>query len=128
MHTPNHLEVMCSILNIGCSHFYILIGKMMKDTLSLGTKVLKGLYVLKVSCLKPLNLPNRIKRIELGNQDKNGYFLCLTSFFYLLLSRAPKERSQSLMDFKEKKIPFLICTDVAARGIDVHGVPFGKMF
>uniref|UniRef100_A0A1I7XE52 ATP-dependent RNA helicase n=1 Tax=Heterorhabditis bacteriophora TaxID=37862 RepID=A0A1I7XE52_HETBA len=110
MHTPNHLE------DDGVhQNDHICLGTNEKDTLSLGTKVLKGLYVLKVSCLKPLNLPNRIKRIELGLIT-----VCLHG------DRAPKERSQSLMDFKEKKIPFLICTDVAARGIDVHGVPFGN--
>ena len=30
------------------------------------------------------------------------------------------------MIFQDGKVQFLICTDVAARGIDVKGVPFGK--
>jgi len=27
--------------------------------------------------------------------------------------------------FQDGQVKFLICTDVAARGIDVHGLPFG---
>lgn len=28
--------------------------------------------------------------------------------------------------FQRKEVRLLICTDVAARGIDIHGVPHGK--
>jgi len=38
--------------------------------------------------------------------------------------RKPKERSANLDAFKNKQVRFLICTDVAARGIDVKGVPY----
>lgn len=38
--------------------------------------------------------------------------------------RPPKERSSNLETFKLKRCKFLICTDVAARGIDVSGVPY----
>ena len=34
----------------------------------------------------------------------------------------------SLLLFQDGKVRFLICTDVAARGIDVSGLPFGEKF
>lgn len=40
--------------------------------------------------------------------------------------RKPQERKQNLEMFKNKERKFLICTDVAARGIDVSGLPFSK--
>lgn len=39
-------------------------------------------------------------------------------------SLSQKERIENLNKFKDKKVRFLICTDVAARGIDIRGVPF----
>ena len=39
--------------------------------------------------------------------------------------RRPQERKANLQAFKEGEVRFLICTDVAARGIDVRGIPFG---
>ncbi|XP_034060184.1 ATP-dependent RNA helicase DDX1 [Gymnodraco acuticeps] len=38
--------------------------------------------------------------------------------------RKPNERKTNLERFKKKEVRLLICTDVAARGIDVHGVPY----
>jgi len=38
--------------------------------------------------------------------------------------RQAKERTGNLQMFKEKQAKFLICTDVAARGLDIKGVPF----
>jgi ATP-dependent RNA helicase DDX1 len=40
--------------------------------------------------------------------------------------RNPQERDENLKKFKTEKVKFLICTDVAARGLDVRGVPYGK--
>lgn len=40
--------------------------------------------------------------------------------------RKPPERKQNLEMFKNKERKFLICTDVAARGIDISGLPFSK--
>lgn len=40
--------------------------------------------------------------------------------------RKPQERKQNLELFKNKERKFLICTDVAARGIDISGLPFSK--
>ncbi|XP_001352892.3 ATP-dependent RNA helicase Ddx1 [Drosophila pseudoobscura] len=38
--------------------------------------------------------------------------------------RKPQERKQNLEMFKQQKVKFLICTDVAARGLDITGLPF----
>lgn len=40
--------------------------------------------------------------------------------------RKPNERKGNLELFKSKEVKFLICTDVAARGIDITGLPFSK--
>ena len=39
--------------------------------------------------------------------------------------RSPNERTENLEKFKQNKVRLLICTDVAARGIDINGLPFG---
>lgn len=41
--------------------------------------------------------------------------------------RSPDERQRNLERFKSNDVRFLICTDVAARGIDVRGLPFGEL-
>ena len=38
--------------------------------------------------------------------------------------RTPQERRDNLLSFKEGDVRFLICTDVAARGIDIKGLPY----
>lgn len=38
------------------------------------------------------------------------------------------ERASNFEAFKQGKVKFLICTDVAARGLDVSGVPYGWFF
>ena len=38
--------------------------------------------------------------------------------------RRPHERKANLESFKNDEVKFLICTDVAARGIDISGLPF----
>lgn len=40
--------------------------------------------------------------------------------------RKPEERKQNLELFKAKQRKFLICTDVAARGLDITGLPFSN--
>ena len=76
----------------------------------------------------------------------NRYYLCERDFKKFLFSvflgprankhrlscvclhsdRSPDERQRNLERFKSNEVRFLICTDVAARGIDVRGLPFGK--
>lgn len=40
--------------------------------------------------------------------------------------RKPAERKSNYDAFKQGQVKFLICTDVAARGIDIGSLPFGK--
>ncbi|KAJ1361472.1 hypothetical protein KIN20_020730 [Parelaphostrongylus tenuis] len=96
-----------------------------KNTISLGTKILKGCYVLKAiealkmeQCIIFCRTKQQCDQMETYLRKNNYRAACLHG------DRSPKERSQALADFKEKKIPFLVCTDVAARGIDITGVPF----
>ena len=37
------------------------------------------------------------------------------------------ERARNLQLFKQGKVRFIICTDVAARGIDIKGIPYGAL-
>lgn len=53
-------------------------------------------------------------------QTQSNQFSCVC----LHADRSPSERTTNLQQFKDKKIRFLICTDVAARGIDIRGIPF----
>ncbi|XP_051501529.1 ATP-dependent RNA helicase DDX1 [Myxocyprinus asiaticus] len=56
-----------------------------------------------------------------GGPDKKGHQL---SCVCLHGDRKPNERKYNLERFKKQEVNFLICTDVAARGIDIHGVPY----
>lgn len=40
--------------------------------------------------------------------------------------RKPAERKANLEKFKRQEVKFLICTDVAARGLDITGLPFSE--
>jgi len=37
------------------------------------------------------------------------------------------ERAYNLQLFKQGKVRFIICTDVAARGLDIKGIPYGAL-
>lgn len=40
--------------------------------------------------------------------------------------RKPHERKSNYENFKQGQVKFLICTDVAARGLDISGLPFSN--
>uniref|UniRef100_F1KXS1 ATP-dependent RNA helicase n=1 Tax=Ascaris suum TaxID=6253 RepID=F1KXS1_ASCSU len=97
------------------------------ETISEGTKILKGEYVLKairqhnmdqgiIFCRTKLDCDN-LERF-LNKRAPDLTCTCLHS------DRRPEERTRNFDMFKRGKVRFLICTDVAARGIDVRGVPF----
>lgn len=97
------------------------------ETISEGTKILKAEYVLKamrqhnmdqgiVFCRTKLDCDNLEKFLK----KRAPEFTCTC----LHSDRRPEERTRNFNMFKERKVRFLICTDVAARGIDVRGVPF----
>lgn len=92
-------------------------------------KVLKGEYVVQairqlkmdqgiIFCRTKLDCDN-MERYLKQKQNKNEFScVCLHG------DRAPNERKGNLAAFKAKKVNFMICTDVAARGIDIKGIPF----
>lgn len=98
------------------------------DTLSEAVKLLKGEYVLKaieehkmdraiIFCRTKLDCDNLEKYIK---QTGGNKFSCVC----LHSDRSPRERKENLETFKAQKVKFLICTDVAARGLDINGLPF----
>lgn len=62
-------------------------------------------------------------RIPSGPKANNHRLSCVC----LHSDRAADERQKNLQRFKNNEVRFLICTDVASRGIDVSGLPFGKI-
>lgn len=104
------------------------------EMLSEAVKLLKGEYVItainehkmdkgiifcrtKVDCD---NMENHFNSLGGGPRNRNNPYSCVC----LHGDRKPHERKENLEKFKRSEVKFLICTDVAARGIDVHGVPF----
>ena len=55
-----------------------------------------------------------------GGKNNNQKYSCTV----LHGDRKPHERKANLEMFKQMEVRFLICTDVAARGIDIKGLPF----
>lgn len=60
----------------------------------------------------------------LGGGNRNHQYSCVC----LHGDRKPPERKANLETFKREEAKFLICTDVAARGLDISGLPFSKYF
>lgn len=98
------------------------------ETSSEAVKVLKGEYVIRaieeqnmdqgiIFCRTKLDCDNLERYLK--SRDPNKFScVCLHG------DRNPKERQGNLQQFKDKGAKFLICTDVAARGLDIRGVPF----
>ncbi|CAI4225812.1 unnamed protein product [Auanema sp. JU1783] len=103
----------------------IMPGTKDQNTLSLGTKILKGAYVLKA--IQTLNMDQCIIFCRTKQQcDHMETFLQKHGIKAACLhgDRSPEERKANLDKFRKKEIPYIICTDVMARGVDVHGVPY----
>ncbi|CDW54086.1 ATP dependent RNA helicase Ddx1 [Trichuris trichiura] len=103
-------------------------GSNTPETLSEAVKRLKGEYALQairqnkidrclIFCRTKLDCDNMEEWL---NRCGKGQYSCVC----LHSDRRPDERKRNLHLFKENKVRFLICTDVAARGIDVTGIPF----
>lgn len=102
------------------------------EELSEAVKLMKFYYTLKaiealkmdqgiIFCRTKLDCDNLDEFMEkMNKQTQSDRFTCVR----LHSSLSQRDRDQNLDDFKAKKYKFLICTDVAARGIDVRGVPF----
>lgn len=103
-------------------------GKNTAETLSEAVKLLKGEYCVKaievhqmdraiVFCRTKLDCDN-LERFLKNVDEKKYSCVCLHG------DRNPNERKSNLEAFKAKEVKFLICTDVAARGLDITGLPF----
>lgn len=105
-------------------------GSNTPETLSEAVKMLKGEYCIRaidvhnmdraiIFCRTKLDCDNLEKYMK--QLDKNKYScVCLHG------DRKPNERKANLEAFKRGEVKFLICTDVAARGLDISGLPFSK--
>lgn len=67
------------------------------------------------------NLENYFISLGGGPKAAGHQFSCVC----LHADRSPAERTENLEKFKQNKVRLLICTDVAARGLDITGLPFG---
>lgn len=85
--------------------------------------VLDKLKVDQVMVFCRTNLDCDLLQLFLEEKNKTGgvraYSCCV-----LAGARGMKERRKSLQAFKAGEVRIMICTDVAARGIDVKGLPF----
>lgn len=109
-------------------------GASTPETLSEAVKILKGEYVVRaiqqqnmdqgiIFCRTKLdcdNLEAYLNHLAKESRGKGNPFSCVC----LHGDRKPQERKGNLELFKKGGVKFLICTDVAARGIDITGVPF----
>ncbi|KAI1708674.1 DEAD/DEAH box helicase domain-containing protein [Ditylenchus destructor] len=95
------------------------------ETLSEAVKILKASYVLKAIEEHKMKQCIIFCRTKL-DCDNLENFLTAKGYSCLCLhgDRNATERSKNLERFKKGEISFLICTDVAARGLDVRGVPY----
>ncbi|XP_022907258.2 ATP-dependent RNA helicase Ddx1 isoform X2 [Onthophagus taurus] len=103
-------------------------GNNTAETLSEAVKMLKGEY-----CIKAINEHKMDKaiifcRTKLDCDNLEKYMKQIDRNFYTCVclhgDRKPHERKSNLEAFKQGKVKFLICTDVAARGLDISGLPF----
>lgn len=98
--------------------------------MSEATKILKGKYL--IAAVNKLKMHEEqcimFCRTKLDCDNLERFLNKLDSKKYsckcLHGDRRPNERKANLQAFKDKEVKFLICTDVAARGIDVKGIPF----
>lgn len=102
------------------------------EQFSEATKWLKGAYLLRaleqhnmeralLFCRTKLDCDN-VERWLRETDAQRWTCVCLHG------DRAPAERKANLEAFKAGRVKFLICTDVAARGLDITGLPFSECF
>lgn len=103
------------------------------EMLSEAVKLLKGEYTVRaiqehkmdkaiIFCRTKVDCDNMENYLisRGGGKGKNNTFSCVC----LHGDRKPQERKGNLEKFKNGEVKFLICTDVAARGLDVSGLPY----
>jgi ATP-dependent RNA helicase DDX1 len=103
-------------------------GNNTPETLSEAVKMLKGEYCIRAIREHKMDRAIIFCRTKVDCDNLENYFKQVNaaelSCVCLHADRAPNERKGNLQQFKDKRVKFLICTDVAARGIDVTGLPF----
>jgi len=103
-------------------------GNNTPETLSEAVKLLKGDYVIRAIREHKMDRAIIFCRTKIDCDNLENYFRLVggneLSCVCLHADRAPNERKANLQSFKDQKVKYLICTDVAARGIDVSGLPF----
>ena len=107
-------------------------GENSPEAWSEAIKIMKVHYCLKaiqslkmdygiIFCRTKLDCDNLERYLnQMGGKGRNSMYSCVC----LHGDRKPQERKANLEKFKKQEVRFLICTDVAARGLDVKGVPF----
>ncbi|KAK0178658.1 hypothetical protein PV327_007531 [Microctonus hyperodae] len=98
------------------------------ETLSEAVKILKGEYCIKAIREHKMNRAIIFCRTKSDCDNLERYFKQIDgselSCVCLHGDRKPQERRVNLEKFKQQEVKFLICTDVAARGLDIAGLPF----
>merc|ERR1719154_911712 len=109
-------------------------GNTSPETLSEAVKKLKGEYCVKaidthnvdkaiIFCRTKLDCDNLERYLQQrggGARNPANPYSCVC----LHGDRRPHERKANLEAFKNDEVRFLVCTDVAARGLDISGLPF----
>jgi len=103
------------------------------ETLSEAVKMMKAEYCIRaidehkmdyglIFCRTKIDCDNLEQYLNMrgGGRNSNQKYSCVV----LHGDRKPHERKANLQSFKNMEVKFLICTDVAARGIDITGLPF----
>ncbi|XP_014244665.1 ATP-dependent RNA helicase Ddx1 [Cimex lectularius] len=108
-------------------------GRRNAETLSEAVKILKTEYAVRaikkhnidraiIFCRTKIDCDNMEKYLKTmgSGMGKNNPFSCVC----LHGDRKPQERKSNYEAFKQGHVKFLICTDVAARGIDIGSLPY----
>ncbi|KAI4475543.1 hypothetical protein M0802_015111, partial [Mischocyttarus mexicanus] len=103
-------------------------GNNTAETFSEAAKILKGEYCIRAIREHKMDRALIFCRSKLDCDNLERYFKQVggneLSCVCLHGDRKPQERKSNLERFKKKEVKFLICTDVAARGLDITGLPF----
>ncbi|KAI4490678.1 hypothetical protein M0804_003622 [Polistes exclamans] len=103
-------------------------GSNTAEVLSEAVKILKGEYCIRAIREHKMDRALIFCRSKLDCDNLERYFKQVggneLSCVCLHGDRKPQERKSNLERFKRKEVKFLICTDVAARGLDITGLPF----
>ncbi|XP_051168624.1 ATP-dependent RNA helicase Ddx1 [Leptopilina boulardi] len=98
------------------------------ETLSEAVKILKGEYCVRAIREHKMDRALIFCRTKIDCDNLERYFRAVgnreLSCVCLHGDRKPNERKANLEKFKRQEVKYLICTDVAARGLDITGLPF----